>query len=390
MSADLLITSAEILTESAVIPRGWLRIRAGKIDGFGAGSPPYSDDEGLRVIQAGGRTLLPGFIDLHVHGAVNHDVMDADPDGLRAMARFFASHGVTGWLPTTLTDTGAAIRAALATVKSVMLEPASGAAIFGVHLEGPYLNRKRGGAQHLELIRPVDQAEALGWLETGIVRQISLAPEAEGVQWLIAACRERGIIASAAHTDATYEQAVAGFDAGIRQSTHTFNAQSPLHHRAPGVVGAVLGDARVRAELIADGVHVHPGAMRALWAAKGAEGIILISDAMRATGMPDGDYTLGSYAVTKRGKSATLADGTLAGSVLTMDVGLVNFATAVGAPLAQVWRCASLNAAQAIGVADVTGSITPGKRADLVLLGDDLAPWMTFVEGIIVYDASRG
>jgi N-acetylglucosamine-6-phosphate deacetylase len=389
MSNDVLITSAEILTESAVISRGWLRIRAGKIDGFGAGSPPQSDGD-VRVIQAGGRTLLPGFIDVHVHGAINHDVMDADADGLRAMARFFAAHGVTGWLPTTLTATTEAINAALATVKEVMREPASGAAIFGVHLEGPYLNRKRGGAQHLDLIRPVDRAEALGWLETGIVRQISLAPEAEDANWLIAACHERGITTSAAHTDATYEQAIAGFDAGIRQSTHTFNAQSPLHHRAPGVVGAVLGDARVRAELIADGVHVHPGAMRALWAAKGAEGIILISDAMRATGMPDGDYPLGSYAVTKRGNSATLADGTLAGSVLTMDVGLVSFATAVGAPLTKVWRCASLNAAQAIGVADVTGSIAPGRRADLVLLGDDLAPWMTFVEGIMVYDASRG
>jgi N-acetylglucosamine-6-phosphate deacetylase len=382
---DLLITNARLLTLHEVIARGWLLCRDGKIAAFGAGDTP--DFESVTPLDANGATLLPGFIDLHVHGAMGHDVMDADAGGLRAMARFFALHGVTAFLPTTLTGSQAAITAALRTIQTAMQHPADswgGAAILGAHLEGPYLNLSKSGAQQTEYIRPVDMDEARAWLDLDVIRLLAIAPEFEANHALIVECVRRGVTVSAAHTDATFEQMQHGISLGITQATHTYNAMRGLHHRDPGTLGAVLDSAAVRCELVTDNIHVHPGAQRLLWKLKGTDGVMLITDAMRATGMGEGDYTLGDYRVIVADGMAALENGTLAGSIITFERGVVNFMAATGEPLERVWRATSYNAACAIGADDRKGSITVGKDADVVLVDAQINVLLTVCMGKII------
>jgi N-acetylglucosamine-6-phosphate deacetylase len=385
----MLIINAQFTSGGRTFRNGWLRLRDGVVAAFG--SAPYPSAGDAQTLDLGGATVMPGFIDLHVHGAVGHDVMDADPDGLRAMARFFASRGVTGFLPTTLTASRADTVAALKSILAAMQQPTGGARILGAHLEGPYLNRSKGGAQHLDQIRPCIPPEATEFLDSGIVKLVSLAPEIEGNGWLIDECRKRTITASMAHTNATFAEALDGIGLGITHATHTFNAMSPLHHRDPGAVGAALLSSHVRCELIPDGIHVHPSAAELLWRVKGRSGIVLITDAMRATGMPDGEYTLGTYPVTKREDTATLSDGTLAGSVLTFDRGVRLFRRIIDADgtnpntLADLVAVSSANAAQAIGV---ESGIYYHSPADLVVLDADWQVRYTIIQGEIVYDAS--
>jgi N-acetylglucosamine-6-phosphate deacetylase len=262
-----------------------------------------------------------------------------------------------------------------------------GATLLGAHLEGPYLNRKKGGAQNLDAIRRADRAEATRWLDMDVIRIVSLAPEFEENHWLIEECVRRGVTVSAAHTDATYEQMMHGIELGIRHSTHTFNAMTPLNHREPGVVGAVMSDERVRCELIADNIHIHPVAGRILWQAVGLERIVLISDAIRAAGMPDGDYPVDDRTIQVRGGVARLADGTLAGSTLTLDRGLFNFSKATGLRLWDAGSMLPSVQAQAAGVATRKGSLKVGCDADLILMDDEGTVQATIIAGEVVYRA---
>lgn len=387
----LLIHNAHLLTPLGPWPIGWLLTEGRRIRQMGAGRPPeFSAGTVTRAIDAQGLTLAPGFIDLHVHGAVGFEVMDADPEGLRAMARFFSRHGVTAFLPTTWTATGEAILKALKVVGDCLGATPDGASILGAHIEGPYLNVSKCGAQDPRLIRPADPAEALPILDTGLVRLLALAPEIEGNGWLIDACVQRGITVSAAHTSATYADMVAAVARGLRQTTHTYNAMTPLGHREPGVVGAALALPELNCELIADNVHVHPAAMRALVLAKGVSGVILISDAIRGAGMPEGEYPIDDRVVHVRDGAVRLPDGTLAGSILTLDLALRNILAATGLSLSVAWPMSSLNAARAIGVATTKGSLEVGKDADLVLLEADATVRLTVVEGTVVYSAAAG
>jgi N-acetylglucosamine-6-phosphate deacetylase len=383
---DLLITGARILALDEVIAQGWLLCRDGIIDAFGAGEAPHFD--AVERHDAKGLTLLPGFIDVHVHGAKGHDTMDANADGLHEMARFFAQHGVTSFLPTTLTGSREAITAALKTVQALMTE-SGGAQILGAHLEGPYLNVEKSGAQQTEYIRRAERDEAQEWLDMNVIRLLSLAPEFEENHWLIAECRKRGVTVSAAHTDATFDQMRHGIALGITHATHTYNAMRPLHHRDPGTLGAVMDSEQIRCELICDNIHVHPGAMRLLWKLKGADGIMLITDAMRATGMPEGDYTLGDYRVIVKNGSATLENGTLAGSILTYDRGVANFMAASGEPLENLWRVTSLNAAKDLGIDNRKGAIAVGKDADFILVDEGVHVALTVCMGQIVHNVIR-
>ena len=378
---DLLINNAIIYAPEEAF-EGWLYCQDGRIHSIGQGN---TNLDAATVIDANGQALLPGFIDVHVHGAVGHDVMDADADGLLAMAKFFASRGVTAFAATTLTSSHEKILAALDNIKTVMSIEHDGAQLIGAHLEGPYLNVEKCGAQNPDFVRLCDPQEAQQYLDSGVIRLISLAPEFEDNYWLIKQCVDRGITASIAHTSATYEETLSGIEQGIRHSTHTYNAMTGLHHRKPGVVGAVLGDDRVYCELIADNIHVHPGAMRTLWRAKGRDRLILISDSMRAAGMPDGEYKLEDLTAIVKNGTATLASGTLAGSILTLDVAISNIMAATGCDLHAILPAFSLNPAQAIGIADTKGSIEMGKDADFALMNSNFEVTQTIIGGRIIY-----
>jgi N-acetylglucosamine-6-phosphate deacetylase len=363
---------------------GWLLVAGGTIRGLGAGDAP----EALLVsdqIDAGGKALLPGFIDLHVHGAVGRDVMDADPQGLREMARFYARHGVSAFLPTTWSAGRKEILAALGAIGQVVGHVPGGATILGVHLEGPYLNPVKGGGQDLDHIRRADRQEALEFLDTGLVRLLALAPEYEENLWLVDECARRGICVAIGHTSADYPAVQAAVRRGARQVTHCYNAMTGLNHRQPGTVGAAMAFPELCCELIADNIHVHPLAQKILLDVKGLEGVVLVTDAIRGAGLPEGEYALDDRKVLIRDGAVRLPDGTLAGSVLTMELALKNIQAATGRSLAEIWGLASRNAARQIGISGSKGSLEVGKDADLVLLDEDYNVHLTVVEGEIVY-----
>jgi N-acetylglucosamine-6-phosphate deacetylase len=344
------------------------------------------------TLDASGCTVLPGFLDVHVHGAMGADTMDADPAALAHMARFAAHHGVTAFLPTTMTADAAATLAAVQAVAAVGERPhPNGATSLGVHLEGPFISPRFPGAQPASAIRSPDIAEFDALCAAGPVRMITLAPEMPGALALIRKARAAGVVVVAGHTAATYAECEAGITAGIRQATHTYNAMSGLHHREPGTLGSVLSNDSVYAQLIADNIHVHPAAMKILARCKGMARTLLITDAMRAVGLPPGHYDLGGQTVTvtagvgSHPGECRLADGTLAGSVLTLERGLANFIAATGLALADAWPTTSLTPAMALGLDRTRGKLEPGYRADLVLLDDGGEVVATVVQGRVVY-----
>jgi N-acetylglucosamine-6-phosphate deacetylase len=410
----LLIHGAAVAAVDGVWSPGWLVAAGGRIQALGPGDAP----SGVRaevgalgvVVDGRGCVLLPGFIDLHVHGGDGADVMDADPDGLRRMARFHATHGVTALVPTTWSAPPAVLEAAVTAIAEVVGPVDGGATILGAHLEGPWINPARAGAQDPTGIRLPDAAEARRLLEirpgppgagarsapvgsasTGspggrAVRLVALAPEMAGAGDVIRECRARGITVSAGHTEAGWNEMVAAVGAGVRHVTHTFNAMAGLGHREPGTAGAALALPELRCELIADGHHVHPGAMAVLARAKGPGGVVLISDAVRAAGLPEGEVDLGGRPAQHCCGAVRRSDGRLAGSVLTLDVALRRFAAATGWGWSDLARAAAGNAADALGLT-AKGRLAPGADADLVLLADGGAGEvrLTVVEGRIVH-----
>ena len=379
---SLWISNARLVTVAGVMD-GNLHAEAGQIVALGAFRIP----EGVRVVDAGNGWLLPGFIDVHVHGGVGREAMDADPDGLRQLARFYAEHGVTSFLPTTWTAPHEDIMVALETIAVVQQEGTGGAAVLGAHVEGPYLNPARCGAQDSRQIRRAGRDEALAILDTGIIRLLALAPEYPENHWLIDECARRGVTVSAAHTAATYADMQQAVALGLSQTTHTYNAMTGLHHREPGTLGAALTMDSISCELIADNVHVHPAAMNLLYRAKGPDRTLLITDAVRGAGLPEGtSYDQDGRPVVVRDGAAYLPGDTLAGSTLTMDRALRNFIAATGAPLEVVWPTTSRTAARQLGLDGRKGSLEVGKDADLVLLDANLDVRLTVVGGQVVYE----
>lgn len=338
-------------------------------------------------------TLVPGFIDVHIHGSGGADVMDATPEALETMSRFLVRHGVTGFYATTVTASHAATLAAVETaaryVESRQVgsgrNRAAGARVLGVHLEGPFLSPEFPGAQNPAHIRPPSTAELEELLGAGPVRMITLAPEVPGADTLIGMAAAAGVRVVLGHTAATFDEATAAIDAGVSQATHTYNAMSGLHHRRPGALGATLSDSRIYAQLIADGIHVHPAAMRILARCKGPTRTLLISDAIGAAGMPEGRYEMGRLPVIVKDGACRLEDGTLAGSVLTLDAALRKFMSATGWPLVQAWSATSLSQSKAMGLDGELGSIRRGAHADLVLLDSEAQVAATVVGGRLAY-----
>lgn len=381
------ITNAQIITPDNVIQNGYLTFTDEQITAIGNGKPPIIAGEiaGETILDAAGKTLLPGFIDVHVHGGANAEAMDASPAALATMARFYAQHGVTSFLATTWTDSQQRITSALEAIKAATGTFPDGATLLGAHLEGPYLNPEKCGAQSTTHIRRANRAEAQIWLDLDVIRLLALAPEYEENHWLISECVQRGIKVSAAHTAANPAAIQHAASLGLSQATHTFNAMTGLHHRNPGTVGAVLTMPEITCELISDNIHVHPIVQKLICLAKGVEGVILISDAMRSAGMPDGKYQIDERTVTVQDGVVRLPDGTLAGSTLTMDRAVFNFMQATNHPLEVIWKTCSYNAARALNIDTETGSITEGKFADLVLVDDILNVHLTIARGQIVY-----
>ncbi|MDQ1501512.1 MAG: N-acetylglucosamine-6-phosphate deacetylase [Actinomycetota bacterium] len=388
----LLISGAIVGAADGVWSPGWLVAAGGRIQALGPGEAPggvRAEVSALGVVIDGrGCVLLPGFIDVHVHGGDGADAMDADPDGLRRMARFHATHGVTALLPTTWAAPPAAVEAAVGAIAASVGSVDGGATILGAHLEGPWINPARAGAQDPAGIRPPDVAEARRLMEIrpGVVRLVALAPEMPGAAAVIGECVRRGVTVAAGHTEAGWEEMVAAVRAGVRHVTHTFNAMAGIGHREPGTAGAALALPELRCELIADGHHVHPGAMAVLARAKGPGGVVLISDAVRAAGLPEGDVDLGGRTAQHCCGAVRLPDGRLAGSVLTLDVALRRFAAVTGWGWSDLGRAAAGNAADALGLS-AKGRLAAGADADLVLLGDGGAGAvvLTVVEGRIVH-----
>jgi N-acetylglucosamine-6-phosphate deacetylase len=376
-----IIINGEIITPAESLRGRQLLIEDGRIGRLQADGPPDAD---ARVIDASGLYVVPGFIDLHIHGADGHDAMDASPEALHAIARFIARHGVTSYLPTTFAASAESIRHAIDNV--MQLQPArDGALPMGIHLEGPYVGHEYKGAQPPAHIRSADPAEYSAWLDSGIVRLITVAPEVDGVPRLIELGAGAGVQFALGHTSATYEQALDAADRGARQLTHTFNGMAPLHHRTPGVVGAALSDDRFRCQIIADGVHVHPAVVKALVRAKGITGTILVTDSMRATGLNDGDYALGEHTIHVVGGVARTDAGGLAGSTLTMDQGLRNLMDFAGLTLQEALPMATSTPAAAMGWDGRKGTISEGSDADIVLLDNQLQVQMTMIGGEVVY-----
>jgi len=374
-----------MITPQKILERGWVICRDGRISAIGNGDPVRKPDK--TAINAQGLTLLPGFIDIHTHGAMGHDVMSANADSLIAMSQFFARHGVTGFLASTWTAPQDAISKALGQIKNTIKHPNLGAHLLGAHLEGPYLNAKYAGAQAEAFIRHADMTEARDWLGLGVIKLISLAPEIVQNHWLIREAVSQGITVSVGYSDATYDQMQTAILLGLTHSTHTFNAMRPFHHREGGVVGAVMESNQITSEIIADGVHVSDSAMRLLWMLKKPDKLVLVTDSLHPTGLGDGHFMIDDRPLTVTNGIAQFDDNRLAGGTITLDEGLRRFMRAVNEPIESVWQTVSLNPARAVHVAHRKGSIEIGKDADLVLMDEQHCVEKTLVMGRVVYEA---
>lgn len=330
----------------------------------------------------GSSYIAPGYLDLHVHGIAGVDVFGGQT-ALQQMSNRFAAHGVTGWLSSTVTESLDLLREATAAAREYMATKHSGARLLGTHLEGPFLDIAHKGMQNPACIIPPDIGVTHDLLDIGegTVRRMSLAPEQAGADDVIRLLLERDVVPSAAHTGATYEQMMRAVSLGVRQVTHCFNAMTPLHHRHPGVVGAAMLSSEIYDELIADGIHVHPAVMTLLIRVKGRERVMLVTDAMDATELPDGEYHLGAQQIFVHDGAARLADGTLASSTLTMDAAVRNVVDMCGVPLVDAVYMASTTPAEAMGWSDRRGRIAAGLDADLVILSPDLSVVQTLVGG---------
>ncbi len=380
--ARLLLTGADLLTRAGRLRNGWLLVEGGRIAALGEGAPPPVD---APMWDLAGALLAPGLIDLHTHGALGADTMDATPEALERMARFYAAHGVTAFLATTMTAPQEEILAALGTIAAVRASGTGGAALLGAHIEGPYLDVERRGCHDPAQLRRAEAAEYRRLFESGVVRLITLAPEYPEHEALIRYAVEKGAVVSLGHSRASYEVARRAVELGASQVTHLFNAMDALHHRAPGLVGAALTLEALDCQLIADNIHIHPAVLRLVVQAKGVDRVILVTDAMSATGMPDGEYVLGNISVTVRGGAPRTADGTLAGSTLTMERAVANIMAATGLPLEAAWKMGSAVPARALGLGHRKGAIAVGMDADLVALDEAGGVRLTVVGGQIVF-----
>jgi N-acetylglucosamine-6-phosphate deacetylase len=380
-------SAQRLITPDKTIEDAWLLVDDGKIVEI-AGRAERMAPIGVQALELGEGWIAPGYIDLHIHGSAGFDVMDAKPEALPAIERLLARHGITSYYPTTVTSP---VDTTLRALERLADAIENGAALsqsecrarpLGIHIEGPFISPLRRGVHPAaDVLAPNLATFDCFWQAArGHIGMMTIAPELEGALELIAEAARRGICVSLGHSDADFDAAKRGIAAGARHATHTFNAMRPLDHRSPGILGAVLTDVRLSADMIVDGVHLDPAVVALVANAKGPERTVLITDALAATGMPDGRYHIGLIDVdVKDGRC--LANGTLAGSILTMDKAVRNLMRFTGWSLAQAVGAASRNPAQAAGLTK-KGCLAPGADADFVVLNSAGEVLRTFVGGV--------
>jgi N-acetylglucosamine-6-phosphate deacetylase len=389
---DFALTNARIVTPLELIERGTVVVEKGRVAHVGAAAPA---PPGYEVVDLDGRTLAPGYVDIHVHGGGGFSLTNGDPAQVRSFARWVVSRGVTSFLITSVTAPREHLLGLLHSCAPLIDEartaPMSeweGARPLGFNFEGPFISPERAGAQSRECIRAPDALElqeCLGEAD-GRLRIMTLAPELPDADSLIDALLHAGVVPSLGHSDATYDEARRAFDRGVSHVTHAFNAMRPLHQRDPGCLAAALNEPDVTAELIGDGVHVHPGAMELLLRAKGVEKTALVSDAMPFAGLGDGDFDVEGRRVTVEGGRAVRPDGGIAGGTAMLDQIVRHVVRSLPMRLEEAVRMATLNPAAVIGMSDRKGRIAAGADADLVVLDDGPGVAMTFVGGEKVFE----
>jgi len=369
------VINAKIYTGHEVMGSGFIRY-AEKIEEIGL-MAQYVSQENETVFDAEGKIVIPGMIDVHIHGGYDIDAMDANSDGLVTLGKEMLKEGVTTYFPTTMTQAPEAIEAALSAAKEAKEK---GAHFEYIHLEGPYVSKKRAGAQPLEHIVPANIEQFKQWQEASgnLIKLVTYAPEEEGAVEFEKYLAETSVVGTMGHTDAVDAQLKSR---NITHATHLYNQMRGLHHREPGVVGHVLLNPNVMVEVIADGIHIHPDMVKLAYKLKGPKKVSVITDAMRAKGLEDGLYELGGQPVHVKDGSARLEDGTLAGSILKMDQAFRNVIEFTGCSIEDAVLMTSVNQAEEFGLTN-KGALTVGKDADFVVMTEDLHVYDTVRLGI--------
>ncbi len=388
---SFIITNVRVYAEDYLYEQGFVKVEKGIITKLGNHHDLTEDiRKSTEVITLTPNiSLIPGMIDIHIHGVDGADTMDATPEALKIIAKSLPKEGTTSFLATTITQSSKNIENALDNVKDYIenYQDSGYAEVLGVHLEGPFISEKRAGAQPLEYIMPPNITLFRKWqkLSNGIIKVVTLAPEEENGLEFIRFLKQSGVVASIGHSNATYEEVSSAIEAGASHVTHLFNGMSGLHHREPGVVGAALVRDELKVELIVDGIHVRPEIVDHTYKSKTIDSIILITDSMRAKCLKAGFYDLGGQKVSVTNDRATLQDGTLAGSILKMGQAMSNFREFTGCSLEELIKVTSVNPAMSLKVFDRKGSIKEGKDADLVLVDNNLEVIMTYCCGNLAF-----
>jgi N-acetylglucosamine-6-phosphate deacetylase len=380
------LTAAALFTPLESIANGVLVIEDGRILTVGP-REEVAIPAGARQMDFGDAVLAPGFIDAHIHGGAGHDVMEGEPTALKAVESLIARHGVTSYCPTTVTAPHDKTLVSLDKLGRAVKDNSSRRGVraqpLGLHLEGPFISTAKCGVHPVgDIAAPSLELFQQFWdASQGTIRVMTIAPELPNAAQVIREATSRGVRASMGHSNAESTPTRAAIDVGARHATHTFNAMRSLNHRDPGILGVVLSDDRLTADIIADGIHVAPEIVKIFLAAKTEERAVLITDAISATGMPDGRYRLGTFEVEVKGSTCML-DGHLAGSVLTMDLAIRNVMTFAQWSLQRSIRLATLNPSRLLGIDDRKGSLAPGKDADIVVLSKSCEVMRTIVGGV--------